>query len=81
MRTRIFVRERGQKYDGGGLASVPVEMEILPRLGDHVAHPDERELLRVDVVVVSASKKNPHKLYVTKVSEEDVVKRAQMSKK
>ena len=81
MKTRILVRENGGAYEGGLLGSQPVDIELLPRLGDHVVHQTFRELLRVDIVVVAACKDPVHTIYVTKVDERSVVKDAEKSPK
>jgi hypothetical protein len=81
MKVRVFVREMGKKYEGGLWGSVPVEIEVLPRVGDHVAHQDCRELLRVDIVIVSTLRSKPHAIYVTKVDEKAVVEAAQKQKR
>jgi hypothetical protein len=80
MRARIFVREPGKKYEGGHFGGKPVEFETLPRVGDHLSHPDVPEWLCVDIAVVSAAVESKYVFYVTKVKEPDVVKAAEARK-
>ena len=71
MKARIFVREGNGKYEGH-FGGQPVEFEALPRVGDHVSHPDVREWLYVDIVAVTVGGK-PHEVYATKVDQQHAV--------
>ena len=74
MKVRIFVRESGKSFEGGHFGGKPVDFEAMPRVGDHVAHPDEKAWLRVDIVAIGCGPNPKHELYVTKVDQPHVVR-------
>lgn len=62
MKAKIFAREPPKgKYEAGQTA----DFEVLPRVGDYVAHGGEGVWLRVDLVVIEPVPTHKHRLYGT----------------